>query len=739
MKNNHTQLKRFAAISLVMVMCLSALPMLAPSASAAAPYESFSEPGYHIQDALIDEDFRSPPADLIIQRSNESRLGYSYGDRGLEIDILEKNGHLYIENTEPAADTVALSLDMREMTPGHQAVLLVKFNTPVSGHFYQLRLDIKDSYMNLRPGYYLGAGSSTPETISVPVQVNAMERTDLLIRMVEGNIVFSINGLEYTLRTDLVVHTNLSVSNITIGSSNALWSAPASLYLSNLQIGNNTTVDYYDGLHKTITPWGYDYTLTMQIHADDASPAKLMLLKELADTYGVRGEFASWVRTANPDKQYSITTSTEYRDALLALQASGWDIGLHAVNDHHTNRTAMLADIALFEQIYGPLRSWVDHGTISQDIYRSGNDPASPYYIADYLDDNEIMIWINQVAHSHSTYEDLNYEGASYTHSGFPGLDLFRVSKSGVLAQFLDWDSNFAPATQDDWDRRLRPYADMRSVLAWHDYTDRYLCVEDGGVLYAHHSHSNAGYPYELITAEEAAAQGANVHPDGTWQIKEPIETMFASMRDSYNVWYATATEVYDRSRLVQNVQFNEAPGYVTLTNYNSVPVEGFTIYTQTEPDYCLKIGSKTYYAVQGAESWAFVIDELPAGTTKLTKRWLPDGAPSVESDSVPMALWSDGARLYMHLLRSGIAHVSTALDADDIRIESADGTIVEDGADEIFYLGDQGVTYVAYSLAAYRSDQIDNAMSPLYAIIPVVVVLAVVGGLFSTLGRIKY
>jgi len=35
MKNNHTQLTRLAAISLVLVMCLSALPMLAPSASAA--------------------------------------------------------------------------------------------------------------------------------------------------------------------------------------------------------------------------------------------------------------------------------------------------------------------------------------------------------------------------------------------------------------------------------------------------------------------------------------------------------------------------------------------------------------------------------------------------------------------------------------------------------------------------------------------------------------------------------
>lgn len=38
MKNNHTHLTRLAAISLVVVMCLSALPMLAPSASAAGAH-----------------------------------------------------------------------------------------------------------------------------------------------------------------------------------------------------------------------------------------------------------------------------------------------------------------------------------------------------------------------------------------------------------------------------------------------------------------------------------------------------------------------------------------------------------------------------------------------------------------------------------------------------------------------------------------------------------------------------
>ena len=40
MKNNHTQLTRLAAISLVLVMCLSSLAVLAPSASAKPVAES---------------------------------------------------------------------------------------------------------------------------------------------------------------------------------------------------------------------------------------------------------------------------------------------------------------------------------------------------------------------------------------------------------------------------------------------------------------------------------------------------------------------------------------------------------------------------------------------------------------------------------------------------------------------------------------------------------------------------
>jgi hypothetical protein len=45
---------------------------------------------------------------------------------------------------------------------------------------------------------------------------------------------------------------------------------------------------------------------------------------------------------------------------------------------------------------------------------------------------------------------------------------------------------------------------------------------------------------------------------------------------------------------------------------------------------------------------------------------------------------------------------------------------------------------YQVMTMSAYRADQIDRAISPLYTVIPVVIVLAVIGGLITMVGRIK-
>jgi len=54
------------------------------------------------------------------------------------------------------------------------------------------------------------------------------------------------------------------------------------------------------------------------------------------------------------------------------------------------------------------------------------------------------------------------------------------------------------------------------------------------------------------------------------------------------------------------------------------------------------------------------------------------------------------------------------------------DGIIIEVEAGE----------YQVMTMSAYRQDQVDRAFEPLYAAIPVVVVLAVLGGLITMLGK---
>ena len=65
--------------------------------------------------------------------------------------------------------------------------------------------------------------------------------------------------------------------------------------------------------------------------------------------------------------------------------------------------------------------------------------------------------------------------------------------------------------------------------------------------------------------------------------------------------------------------------------------------------------------------------------------------------------------------------------DGNEIAWESVDGGIIMEV---------EAGEYQVMTMSAYRQDQIDRAMSPLYAAIPVVVVLAVLGGLFTMIGK---
>ncbi len=68
--------------------------------------------------------------------------------------------------------------------------------------------------------------------------------------------------------------------------------------------------------------------------------------------------------------------------------------------------------------------------------------------------------------------------------------------------------------------------------------------------------------------------------------------------------------------------------------------------------------------------------------------------------------------------------------DGNEVPFEEVDGGIIMEV---------EAGEYQVMTMSAYRADQIDRAISPLYAVIPVVIVLGVVGSLITMLGRLKF
>ncbi len=93
------------------------------------------------------------------------------------------------------------------------------------------------------------------------------------------------------------------------------------------------------------------------------------------------------------------------------------------------------------------------------------------------------------------------------------------------------------------------------------------------------------------------------------------------------------------------------------------------------------------------------------------------------------------------HNFADDAVHVRIAgYDSGDYVAVSSDGDATRCDVDNGILTVTLGAgDYEIMTLSAYRQAQVDRAMSPLYAVIPVVIVLAVIGGLITMLGRLKF
>jgi hypothetical protein len=629
------------ACGVVLALTLGAMFSIPQAAETSDP---FPEVGYEISPTILSEKFASPGSALFIRKSSavESRLAYS--DEGLNITFDRNATSVTISKPSLNADSVRLLVDASSLDADHSVSLRANF--PVVGDpqwYYGARIVLSANSIMLYPSVWLGEGTPLMPSKTLVYDVQQRGVIDIVVEVRDGDVIVGVDGLESVLKNDFKTFGELSFGGVVLTSDESRWSSPASVVLKRLDIGHGADVEYHDRLHKTLTPWGHDFTLTMQIHADGANPAQLTLLKYLADRYGVRGEFDAWMNTSEPEISYSILTDTNYAHAVSALQDSSWDIGLHAVTSGSTERAELIRLIDLFESEYGPLRSWVDHGALPQDIWQHGNDPTSEYYISDVLVDKNVMIWVNEERHSHSSSQDLNLDVIRYNMDEYPGLDLQKASEYGFLAECSGWQSAFAPVTREELAERQRIYAINSAVILWHDYAGRFTYVEDGGVNYSSQSLPQMGYPYEIIRS----AEDTNNYSDGTWHLIPAAEDYFAAMSEDYDVWYATPREIYDRSIGMEQLRVEESAYAVTITNPTATDLEGVTLYTKSVPWYRLRDGGSYYAAQSGAENMMFVIPEVKAGATMVLSKETASSSAQVATGASSVMPGSAGAAIH--------------------------------------------------------------------------------------------
>lgn len=731
--HDHTHLTRLAAISLVVVMCLSALPMLAPSASAAVPDE-FEEPGYALSDPLYSIDFTAEDPSVTLTPNG---AGYEYTPNGLLVNYSGPSKTLGMaagtsleqkDIIRLAWERTASTTDSMRISWGFQS--LDQATDRVSGTIY-----FRPTYTTVTAetweNYAPVEGSRKEQYISYDfLDIQSM---DVLIRTDGSSVTIGINGItfEYEMARD---YTRMRVYTLELGSGVA-WDPASEVLITALELGDSTNckVRYNDRLHKTITPWGYDFTYSMQIHGDDATPTVLEALRDMSIKHGLRLEFSAWMESR--DTQYNMS-DPDYKRVLEELRDIGWDIGLHAVTQDSRVAEYLIPLIAEFQRDF-QFNSWIDHGGTAQQINDTGSDPTSPYYMLDWLLANGIMIWANDRNHSHAVGNDLNRFGVYYTHEYFGQTVPLVHSSNAMFYNFIAVRNSPEYNTVDSYATQFSGWASDRAVIIYHEYADRFVYHTVDGVNYAGTTYSIFGYDYvpRSTLPEYGDARAMNEHPA---TIIPALDLMLSGMNE-YRVWKATPYEIYQRDYYVSRVTVDETASDVTLTNPTSTSIPGFTLYTKERPDYALKCGDKTYYAAPGNCGWHFVIDELPRGQAlQLTKVAIGDNAPSVRVDSVGLSLWTDSSRIYAHAIETGEAHIDPAVDYTDFMVLDSAGARVQSSG-SLIWSAVEGVTYSIQSESGYRQEQIDRAMSPLYAAIPVVVVLAVLSGLITMVGRLKF
>ena len=739
--HDHTRLRRLAAISLVLVMCLSVVPFMAPSASAAPTTytDTLVEPGFDIDIAEeIHLDQETAPtgewrsylypgawvdwtADGMVCTFDGSK---SYSDRQIYVgratayripsNTVRTIAEIDVNNTVPTLEYFMIKWQFFNAAGSNGAMVTMKYTPTMT--LYELHNYVSGSLVQSSYTLYVDNYARSDDGV-LPL--------DLMVSIADGDtLIYYQNGVRWDIPIVGGALEGMHFGQMYISTSNR-WTNnyTATLkYIGIADLDDSSELRYVDNLHVSSTPYGCDMTLAFDIHADYSRYEMVDVMKRLADEYGIMGTLHTFVH-GNPSYGEGFAENASLLASLKDARASGWELGTHALSSSTIDRATAIAYLEEHRDLLGEYpRIWTDHGGMSHNLWKDGGNQASDYYIADVLAEHLICAWLNIEATYHRSGMDVNIDGMHVGEIG--GIDTYAVSRGKYLS--------YLPSSKQV---SYMGYMSSRATIVLHDYLTNLCVVRDGDTLIG----TSSG-PGVTVTPGWFMSPQTN-YQDNEWFLHPQFKASIDAMTSGGTVWSAGVSEIYQYTEAVRDLIIDEGATYIRIASPSSIDLRGLTLYTldSDRPEYVLYHDGKYYAPQPAAHGWNFVIDNVPRGAViTLEKVERPSFMPEIMLDSSGLAIWADDAATYIYATQTGTAHVALNRDYTDYMIRDAsDNNIVYDAADDsVLFDAERGELYVIQSLSAHRAAQIDNAMSPLYAAIPVVIGLAVIGGLFTMIGK---
>ena len=590
--------------SIIAVASLLVFTINVSSSGLSPNWREEMQTGYTLIDVILVQNFTSTPDNITVTPS--ARAGIQYTTEGLVANFSVANHAVSIENTSLHSKSYKVNVTVEPALTTLPLILIRWGNTSGTGYinlymyFYEYKIQLT---------WYDGLHGGTPQkTEFLRYDVNATQTFSLAGYItLNGLAVQWINGYRYEYQA-VMKWTGLQYHRITLQSGTIWTNASRLIKLHELALSTNSTVAITDKLHGTLTPWGYDANFAFQFHADASRPETLQLYYDLCVEYGIRGNLDVWVE--NSSTKYALRDPA-YLTKIIALEGLGNHIGVHTFShDLSTNRTESLILAQEFVELLGHTpESWSDHGSMNTNINIEGDNPSSEYYMGDYIRSIIGSAWgVDAAAPYLPQSINSDYSGVYYADPEHPNLDMFREARQALVNDVYGFSESILGNTT------IQPIVTEREVRAYHDYIRYWIVVHDNDTITDYTFwFAEDGTVHSLTVGDLDQKNYYQDHNRYSFSVRPKILVLLDGLAN-YSIWYSPINDIVTRSKLIQNVTVDDQTDTVVITNNALSSVEGFTLWTRTEPDYALydSVTNSFYYSRFNNYSYSFVVATIP-------------------------------------------------------------------------------------------------------------------------------